>query len=515
MGQILSQRGGGGGGSYDPNAPYVLEFTGADGCHVDHNYMWLFAPGTILSTSLLWEAWVKPLGSGYLISDGYGGQHAVLWGFTGSAGGPYTITGNIWNGTTVSFAGRYEFADGEWCHIMLGLLSGNLYTWVNGIGDSIWPFAGDRINPNGAGAGTGKLYVGGSDHNNLACRLAVIRGFDSGQFPPRPTYAFWPERFMLPAVSDGTTVDVAADFFVEYTHPTVGSIPDLSEGVVSRDGGDRMRHLGRRMDTSPALGASGYNLGVVNNFPAGPNPPEWVLDAGCPYGKPIGSPAPTEVTHTPGAVPDGALIHDSFGRANSTPAFQLAPTLGSTEGGSLGPLAYTSTHARPTFGILGGEARFIGHSSSGNGYTEGVWVEAGTADVDIRIRRGQADLKEAVTGGIIFRLQDANNFWLLWLASDNYGWIAPVVAGSSDGSEWSTYFDIVDAHPYIRVVADGSTITVYSSADGSSWTQRRQLTGQTTFQAATKVGLGGPINPSVTTWAAFSKIKSFTVFEAP
>ena len=78
---------------YLPGPPYRT--------HVNHGPFWppqVSGVEVNFGTQFFWESWVCPLGSGYLISDGYGGSHALLWGFNGSPGPVY---GNIWNGTAI------------------------------------------------------------------------------------------------------------------------------------------------------------------------------------------------------------------------------------------------------------------------------------------------------------------------------------------------------------------------------------------------------------------------------
>ena len=93
--------------SYQGKAPStaVLKFYGdSPRGHVRHGNFW--TPSTNLGLCF-WEAWIKPddNASKYLISDGYGGSHALLAGFTQSAPGAVCLpSGNMYTGAaTVGF----------------------------------------------------------------------------------------------------------------------------------------------------------------------------------------------------------------------------------------------------------------------------------------------------------------------------------------------------------------------------------------------------------------------------
>jgi hypothetical protein len=564
---------------------------GAELSHVNHGFFWPTVAGYDLGDGFLWEAWVKPgatVQNGFLVSDGYGGAHSLLWGFGGIPG---PVTGNVWNGTTsISFGGGYVVAAGEWVHVALLWPKGNqyVYSFVNGVCDGQAAFAGPRVTP--APGGPGMLYVGGSDHLNLPMSIAALRGFDRGL--PFNTNTTWgnafrpPRRFNIDAQRSSAVGVRQPDFLADYTVPGV-QIPDHSPaGCVSgsnwvpapgtvtptlASGGTLtasqayfykvtcVNQQGRGESTPSAeatatptgatltaslswaavAGADSYNVyrstttgtevflantttasysdaGAVTPT-AGVIPPvlnttgyptrhpgyledlgvlgaatnqqgpfifglsldpksSWVSDPGCPYGQAVGSPLPAEAVPAPAAVPVGALAFDSFGRANQTYAFQSAPTLGSTEGGSLGPLAWQT--GTGVWGILQGAAVYLSSTASGV-----AWVNVGTADQDVRVtnRRGGFNTRSC---GIAFRVQDALNFWYAFAYGDpgnsivHYG---TVVAGVM--TETSTFNPGV-TWDVLRVLASGTTITIYTDA-----TQRVQLTAQTTLQTAMGAGL--------------------------
>src|SRR6185369_2371393 len=86
-----------------------------------------FWPENVPLGHFFWEFWAMPgenAGGTYLIADGYGGAHAILFGvgdFGGTEPGRYRLAGNIWNGTALtSFYGDEGPAPGEWAHFAAG-----------------------------------------------------------------------------------------------------------------------------------------------------------------------------------------------------------------------------------------------------------------------------------------------------------------------------------------------------------------------------------------------------------
>ncbi|MFN2511539.1 MAG: LamG-like jellyroll fold domain-containing protein [Pyrinomonadaceae bacterium] len=166
---------------------YVLEFDGA-AKSVDYSMPqpgdYLFWPGEVEHGHFFWEFWAMPSinASGtYLVSDGYGGAHAVLFGFgylDSIEAGRYQLTGNVWNGTNLTSFGSDEGpAPNEWGHFAVGWDGTNIITYFNGVPVGKKAFGGPRITPGGH-QGTGRLLIGGSDHANLVGRIAQVRGFE-------------------------------------------------------------------------------------------------------------------------------------------------------------------------------------------------------------------------------------------------------------------------------------------------------------------------------------------------
>lgn len=448
----------------DPTtAKYVLRFNGLN--HVTHPNFWSNAPvGSSLGTEFFWEAWVKPRASalGYLISDGAGGEHALLLGFDGVSGG-CRLTGNFWTGSTSqTFVGSYIVAVGEWVHVAVMWTSVNVYLFVNGIIDSGVSAPGPRV----LSSTSGDLFVGGSDHLNLTGDVAFIRGFDTQRILPLFPDAGWrPSRFPT----------AGGDFVCDYTGSPRVILQDQSLVGFSLDSVQRWHHgaIG-----SPFLPRS---LEGSNNVELSP---VWVRDDACPFGQSIGAGTlPAENIPAPGSVPSGAKVFDSFGRRNQTWAFQDPTTLGQTEGGSLGPLTWSDGSA---WGILGGQVRHIGNAGI-------VFIPVGTADMDVRITGGPRV-------GLCFRVVDANNYWYFYALNTSVGRLGHVVVGVND---------VVSVYPSVtfttlRIVASGTTINVY--ADGTLIDTVTDATLQTAQ------GAGMATSPFGGEQSTENRYSNFTVF---
>jgi hypothetical protein len=558
--------------------------------HVNHGNFWP-TPQTDIGSAFWWDAWVKPLAAGggvYFVSDGYGGNHAMLWGVGGGA----AQSGNVYNGSTaISFAGTYLTAIGEWVHLAVAWDGTTIRTFVNGVCDSELAFAGPRKSVGGTGGGN-ILYIGGSDHQCCPCDIAMVRCWDRGD--PRinqHVWAFVPPRWLATENDQMMPVDFACDYTVpahvlqdlspmgvecsggpqlqasvtktaSFNGAAVdlngraplpggtkarllitaasGTLPTLDVKIQQSDDGstnwadlvtfDQMaatgqqsvtlqprkrylrasvtiagtlpsftyevqaqlppqRHPGRIFDASQVTDViSGFGLRGIGTWPG------WVVDNTCPFGQMIGSTLPDETIPSPAAVPGSALAFDSFGRRNQTFAFQLTPDLGSTEGGSLGALAWqygnpASASPGPLWGILQGRAVQLSSALAAIAYVPLV-----TANQDIRVNRSKSSPSVPETG-IAFRVQDRQNYWWAYMRG-GIVWVGKIVAGSNTdvanytaASSWDT----------LRVVANGTTITVYVDNGSGGWTQLGQLTGQASLQSAQGGGIAS--YAGVPSWA--------------
>lgn len=478
------------------------------GGHVDHGKFW---PASETFTgdlgAFLWDAWVVRLEGEYLISDGHGGAHALLWGFHDGDG--TSVTGNVNSASgNVTYGGVYAPGPEEWVHLAVGWDGlDKLCVWANGLLDGVVPFPGPRRAVTWGGGGGGDLYVGGSDHSNGSYKVAFIRGFE-GVFPPGVVNApFLPERHPARV----TSANVPCAFYCDYTAAGGRTLLDTSPRGYDtlRDDAGPLFHHGRIADdTAGAYAAAPYDVPLAY----------WELDPTCPFGrKPGESPAPTEPARTPATPPVGCLAYDSFGRANQTLAHQETPTLGSTEAGSLGVLAWqtdrvSGTASKGAFGILGGMAACLADG------TVAQWVPLGTANMDVRVVRSTATHHDG-EAGICFRRASAGNwlaayfvaadFWAGHGAARGSGaiYFARVVAGVPEFVGGHTVTG--DAWTTLRVTAIGTTITFYYGT-GGTWTTAGTVTDSThaTGQGAGITNLAANVN-TINTLARWDEFMAF------
>jgi len=85
-------------------------------------------------------------GATYMLSDGYGGAHALLFGvgsFNSSEPNRYELLGNIFDGVRFDnyFGSDQGPAPGEWAHFAVGWDGQNIITYYNGVPVGKTPFA--------------------------------------------------------------------------------------------------------------------------------------------------------------------------------------------------------------------------------------------------------------------------------------------------------------------------------------------------------------------------------------
>jgi hypothetical protein len=197
----------------------VLEF---DGTPASANFGDYFPSGINLP-NFFWEFWAS-LGDGasgkYLISDGHGGAHAILFGPGGlDSKGRYTFTGNIYNGTSsTSFGSDEGPAPDQWSHLGLSWDGSFLTVWYDGVPAGRKAFSGPRRSP-GTGSGGGTLFIGGSDHQNLIGKIAQVRAFESN-LQPRMDFAGNGASRAAFAPQTLFGRDAEATFLVSFLQPT-------------------------------------------------------------------------------------------------------------------------------------------------------------------------------------------------------------------------------------------------------------------------------------------------------
>ncbi|HUS09930.1 MAG TPA: carboxypeptidase regulatory-like domain-containing protein [Pyrinomonadaceae bacterium] len=437
---------------------YVLEFDGSPKTVdysmpiltpvFDYNLFWL--DGRDFG-HFFWEFWAMPgenAGGTYMISDGYGGAHAILFGvanFGAREPNRYQLLGNIWNGSSLTYFSSDEGpAPNEWGHFAAGWDGVNIVTYFNGVpvGKTAW--VGPRITPGGI-QGCGRLLIGGSDHSNFIGRIAQVRGYEQNN----PLEAI--DKGAFGTFAPQTVFAVDGNLLSYFFRPSQ-NIADLS-----RFGQNGIQH--------PSLLRSTRN-GVLNPCSGCPLP-QFVVDPSAPdFSHPNNPGTPPAPVDTPPPVPGSALIFDSFSRRNSTYALSGLGGLGSTEGGTAGTRTWKTNQAAnqpQPFGILNGRAVLLANT------TAVTWTNApaGVADLDISVDRHAGVWGTGQNTGLSFRVTDSSNYFFAYSKDGadasrpqtlTVGYYAAGVrtdltSGVSLPASWTT----------LRVVTSGAgTISVYA-----------------------------------------------------
>jgi Concanavalin A-like lectin/glucanases superfamily len=507
-------------GNLIANTKYVLQFTpqvtGANAAPMQVYHGGFWPASTNLTGGFYWDYWVCPAltyaanTAAYVISDGYGGAHALLTGFEQS-NNPLTLqtfTGNIYTGSnTVSYYGDDGLYAGEWGHIAIIWDGANyIYVYVDGIPCGKNTFTGPRQSPTVTTGGGNDLNIGGSTHSNFTGSIACIRGFEGTPllyFGTPGEYAIgqcWPFN---PWLWTGTTW-TACNFLADYTVPGRTLIPDLSPlGYVDGSGSSRF-HPGFLYGSAAPRGAS------ASSYPI----PIYVNDPTFPFFTNGTIQAPTAGVSTPAKPPIGAKVFDSFSRPNSTWAFANPPTLGSTESGLLGPLAWNSgsvasgASGTAYWGILHGAA--VNCATTNNAGFPTAWVNVGTDTQDIRVSRILGSYGVGARTGICGRLVDDLDYW--YVGANNPSntvtsqqiTVISFTAGSP--TQQAQVTAPATSWKVLRAVFSGTTLTVY--CDG---TQVSQLTG-IAGPDGTNAGIAGHNGDGQAAMSGLDRWNDFTVF---
>jgi hypothetical protein len=382
-----------GGGPLDDAPLTVLEYDGTTQ-NVDFGPFWA---ENVDLPKFFWEFWAMPGENAfgrYLLSDGYGGAHALLFGFTSRVDlNRYALYGNIYDGAnSIDFSSDDGPTAGEWGHFAVGWDGHYLITYYNGVPVGRTPFAGPRRTPGPAGGG-GHLFIGGSDHNNFIGRIAQVRGYE-GLDPledtggnRKTTSAFVPDIFFG---LNGFT-GKKASFLINFFH---------AERTTLDTAGNRVGTL----------------RGGIDIFFPSPPPPlsKFVVDPTVPSAPTFGGPA--QRVERPADVPAGAKIFDSFSRRTSTLAFNGTGGLGLTEAGSDGPQVWQygalneKLYGPSIFGILNGRAVTL----SGGPGIAWVPIKSSTGNLEVRVDRHPGRAGSGVQSGICFRVKDGSNFFFAY-----------------------------------------------------------------------------------------------------
>lgn len=435
---------------------YVLEFDGTPKT-VDYGQFW---PEWVDLGHFYWEFWAMPgpnASATYLLSDGYGGAHALLFGvssFNTSEPNRYELLGNTFDGVNFDhyFGSDQGPAVNEWGHFAVGWDGQNIITYFNGVPVGKTPFHGPRRTP-GFINGGGRLLIGGSDHSNFAGRIAQVRGYED--FNPREGAPGSVEAAFAPQ----TVFQIGGSLLSYYFRPSPRLIADLSPGFRG------ISHPGFRRGTG---------TGILDYCEACP-PPQFVIDPTAPNFA-AGTPPQQVDVPTPPAAPGGALVFDSFSRANSTYLFGSGGGLGSTESGSAGTQLWQTnqspTSAQP-FGILNSIAVLLAND------TALAWVPTGSAtgNLDVRVERRTGRWGRGIHTGLSFRVVDANNFFFAYTTESGgtpntrvlkagyyvHGQRVELATSAALPGAWTTLRVITAETGELRVYADDTLVYSTSS----------------------------------------------------
>ncbi len=373
---------------------HVLEF---DGTPMSADYGVFWAHDTTVG-NFFWEFWAMPgenTQGRYLLSDGYGGSHTLLFGFNHGPRG-YSFTGNVWNGTgVVSFGSDEGPSVGEWGHYAVGWDGKSINTYYDGVPVGKVAFNGPRVSL-GTGSGSTLLLIGGSNHQNLIGRIAQVRGYEENN-----PHAAAPESSFAPQ----TVFSVDGQLLSYYFRPAE-RVADLSP--VGFNGSHH----------------NGWPRGMLEfyfNFSCPGCPvPQFVIDPTAPdFANPNNPVKAKTLVVGPPPTPSGARVFDSFSRDNATYILGGKGGLGTTEaaGASAGAKVWQTnveaTVAQP-FGILGGRAVLLADAESL------AWVSTGalSANLNISVERTAGSYGSGVNTGLCFRVADKNNFFFAYTTDD-------------------------------------------------------------------------------------------------
>jgi hypothetical protein len=483
-----------------PNPSYVLEFDGTPKT-VDYGNFW--TPYLDLG-HFYWEFWAMPghnAGGTYLLSDGYGGHHALLFGFSHyneAEPGRYQLYGNLFDGYVsgehlVPFYSDEGPAPGEWGHFAVGWDGQSIVTYFNGVPVGKRAYAGTRATPSPAHGGN-RLLIGGSDHSNFIGRIAQVRGYE-GRNPLED--ANGPTGGTVEAAFAPQTVFGLGGNLLSYFFRPAPKVADLSRGYDGNTG-DGNKHPGN---------VRGTIFGIHYDCGACP-PPQFVLDPTAPDFAQNIAPQPVLVPALP-PVPGAARIFDSFSRANSTYLFYSQGGLGATEGGTQGQQTWQTAHSPSgpqPFGILNGRAVLLANEPAV------AWVSnaAREGNLDVRVDRRNGLWGSGLDTGLSFRVVNAGSFFFAYTTegSDPSAPRKLIVGYYQDGER-------TDLVTNVEMPAYWTTLGVVAKSDGSIKVYAGTTLVYSTNSKLLLAGEGAGLYNNSSGSGLVNRWDNFTVYDAP
>jgi hypothetical protein len=461
---------------------YALYCDGNSNVHHGNYY----PSGAALGNQFYYDFIIRPDSdaNGYVISDGFGGGHAMLVGPT-CGSGSCGITGNIWNvvgASLTTFNSVDSFPSDVWTHIAVIGYGSDVRVYINGVPSNITSFPGTRGSP-GGGAGSGNLYVCGSDHSMYKGHIASLRAFEGWAPLQYASSAFVPAERLTCQLREAGAASMdtyrEANLCVDYTVPGA-MIADLGSGYYGR------KHVG-----VPFNNASGQPAGNTGEEPSAYPRSSWRYDPTMPFNRQGTAPFRPSFAATPGAVPSGAEIFDSFNRQDTNYWLGGTPSIGSTEGGSLGPLAWNSGNS--AFGIVSGRAYMAAAPTV-------AWA---TVPLSQANHSAEVTVERVGTGknGVIWRGESDDDF--LYAGYEFAGGADKVLIARFTGGVLTAIIAEPNAAPTwtsIKGQCVGTACAVYLDGSGTplhSWTEPTLLTG-------TRVGIAAYQGNSFARWNNFT-----------
>lgn len=386
------------------------------------------------------DAWVKidpQTQTGYIVSAGYGGAHAVLFGVQ-RINDKYQITGNfhsLLNGqyTNYSFTSNPTLLTNKWYQLSVEVNGSVITTFIDGVPQNRNSFQGQRIaapvqgDPYG-----GLLYIAGSDHLNFIGSIGQVRIIEGNAIYAGNGFERQISLF-LSNLSRTTGLSVEATFLADYAK--CGSfVTDESNG-----------YRGKRFPGAYTT----QNL----PYPQCVRDPSYPLFRDANYTEPTGE--------APATPPSGATVFDSFNRADTVDL----KVLGRTDVGN----QYWQ-HQYP-FAIQADSAAYTGQNYYAVATVNGA--SDGTLSVD---RVGQAET------GLVFR-SGANGLFQVFTQGNEiivFKWV---------GSGLTTYSTPTGAWQRLTVTMNGQNIAISTGAGSINLTDTELATN-----TGIGIGLFNPVN---------------------
>lgn len=446
--------------SRDSHNKWALSFNGAKYNHV--NYGIIRVPDTSYGNGGF-ECWCKPLGTGYLISEGAGGAHALLFGFAGSEAAGYTLTGNVWNsltGVATSFTTTEAVPHGKVCKVGVYFLTSNkILVCINDVPSNIVAWDGVRR----VSAITDCIaFIGGSDHQNFTGLIYAWRYWENDD----PIFATGlqtfvrnprPDNLHIGSFYNGTdqiNMGIIADYRTKST-------ADFGNGL---NGSRRGGFLAETLSTGSAGETQSFSFSPANNLVTA-DQPQWVV-----------SPISVADISTPAKTPTpNALYEDTFGGMNVNLWDRGTLGLGTTETGNK---TWTGADIA-TYGKQYGGA-FTNNTANGAALLEGVGVNKTIIweKPNARIPLGVGAVHQ-----FIFRYVSAGNYTMLYIDEYSSCYIIDFVGGVQQpttatltwGLDW-TQAKVVLSATDIRIYKNGVEVpespvstTVNAAGTGCGW----------------------------------------------